>query len=836
MAVEKRNILLTNITEAMKYKGRGGRGNSNIPQRERMSHAINISNDYENFLNEALIEKETAKIKSNGKYAEFSGQKGYDLSTKSLENRTSGIRLLNVKTVNECTKATVYIPEGKEDFFRKRIMAYANEETKKGKAKHAELINSIEKIKLAGLESFWTDKTEKIPTRIPRKCEIWLRYEFDKAESEAWKSTEDEFHRICDMLNIVVNKSQRLIFPERIVKIVTADEQDLKNLLISFEYISEIQSVTEPTNFYTGLCVEEQKEWTDEFISRCTFNDTGVSVCLLDAGINDQHPLLIPAIQTNGLHVIDSEWGTYDSPNYRGHGTEMAGVILYDDLQKTIESCDSVCINHKIESVKILPNCGKNPSDLYGALTQDAVSYAEISNPSNNRIICMAVTAKAATDDSDDVGKPTSWSAAVDEITVGTMEKDGESHRLFLVSAGNVDINVFSEGVNYPDGNSLEMIHNPGQSWNAITIGGYSGKIDIEEGEFDGFSALAEKGALSPYSTTSALWSNRWPVKPEVLFNAGNIITNGSDYSNCPDLELLTTNYKPEKNIFSTICATSAATAQAANFSAKLCAEYPNLWPETIRALMIHSADWTDVMRRQFCPIEKDINKSIRRNLLRNCGYGIPNLQRAIQCVDNSVNMIVQSEIQPYKKENGSVKMNEMHIHEFPWPRDVLLELGEVQTKLKVTLSYFIEPSPGEVGWTNRYKYPSCGLRFEVKNADQTLDDFKGKVNLLARDEDGSREYHSQTTKWYLGPKNRDVGSIHSDYLIESAANLSEMEYVAIYPVGGWWKDRTYLGKSESKVRYSLVITISTEETEVDLYTPIINQIENRIPVAIPVV
>ena len=212
-------------------------------------------------------------------------------------------------------------------------------------------------------------------------------------------------------------------------------------------------------------------------------------------------------------------------------------------------------------------------------------------------------------------------------------------------------------------------------------------------------------------------------------------------------------------------------------------------------------------------------------------------MERAIQCANNSVNMIVQGEIQPFAKEKSTAKMKEMHIHEFPWPRDVLLGLGDAQVKLRVTLSYYIEPSPGEVGWKDRYRYPSCGLRFEINSTNQSLEEFKAKVNIIARaedhDEDDSTNGFSGND-WYLGPNNRNVGSIHSDYIIANAADLCESKYVAVYPVGGWWKERVYLGKSENKVRYALIVSLSTPETNVDLYTPIITQIGTAISVAVP--
>ena len=840
MAVEKRNILLTGVTENMQYKGTGGRGKKRIPPRNRSAHAGYIGGRYESFINQVLSQKQVAAIKMKGMYAEFSGMQNFELVTKSLENRRSGIRLLNVQNVDGCMKATVYIPEGKEDFFRSRITAYANQDTPKGNPKHADLIGSIDDIKQAMLESFWTDKLDALPSEVTINCEIWLRYDMEKEESEHWNSVEGKFHNVCDELGISVDKTKHILFPERMVKMAMANRQMLKELLDSFEYVTEIRRASEPTSFFTEMRREDQREWSQDLLSRCSFIDSGVSVCLLDAGMNDQHPLIAPAVLNNGLHAVKDEWGTRDNIHYNGddgHGTEMAGIILYNNLQDALESGDPITVNHKIESVKILPNRGQNPRDLYGAYTQEAVLKAEIDNPDKKRIMCMAVTSKEELDNPDEAGKPTSWSAALDEITSGANEEDNP-HRLFVVSAGNIHPSVFSEGVPYPDRNAIELVQNPGQSWNAITVGGYSDKVDIKENDLRGFFALAPRGALSPYSSTSASWKKSWPVKPEVLFNAGNVATNGSDYLSCNDLSLLTTNFEPQKKLYSTIWATSAATAQAAYFSARLLAEYPDIWPETIRALMIHSADWTNEMRHQFCPAEDDLTKGQRRNLLRHCGYGIPNLDRAIQCANNSVNMIVQGEIQPYIKEKSTPRMNEMHIHTLPWPKDVLLELGEKQVKLKVTLSYYIEPSPGEVGWKDRYRYPSCGLRFEINNPTQSIEEFKAKVNIIARAEDHDEDNSSKGASgnnWYLGPNNRNVGSIHSDFIIANAAELCDSKYVAVYPVGGWWKERAYLGKSENKVRYSLVVSLSTPETNVDLYTPIINQIGTMIPVSVPI-
>jgi hypothetical protein len=67
-----------------------------------------------------------------------------------------------------------------------------------------------------------------------------------------------------------------------------------------------------------------------------------------------------------------------------------------------------------------------------------------------------------------------------------------------------------------------------------------------------------------------------------------------------------------------------------------------------------------------------------------------------------------------------------MNLYKLPWPDDILLNLGEVEVKLKLTLSYFIEPGPGEIGWKDRYRYPSALLRFDLKRPDE--DEYKERI------------------------------------------------------------------------------------------------------------
>ena len=180
------------------------------------------------------------------------------------------------------------------------------------------------------------------------------------------------------------------------------------------------------------------------------------------------------------------------------------------------------------------------------------------------------------------------------------------------------------------------------------------------------------------------------------------------------DLQLLTTAHDfVVRRPFTTFGDTSAAAALAARFAAIVWAKYPRLTPEAIRALMIHSAEWTPAMLARFRDAQGVVDY---RNLLRCFGYGVPNLRRLLSSLDNSLTLVAESEIQPFFREDGRIKTREMRPHALPWPTEALTAIPNAAVTMRVTLSYFVEPSPGARGWTPRYGYQSHGLRFAVRN------------------------------------------------------------------------------------------------------------------------
>ncbi len=402
---------------------------------------------------------------------------------------------------------------------------------------------------------------------------------------------------------------------------------------------------------------------------------------------------------------------------------------------------------------------------------------------------------------------------------------DGMHPRLFVVSAGNcLDQNAW---LTHPVHLETESIHDPAQSWNALTVGAYTDKVQITGQDTEHYQPIAVAGSLSPFTSTSFTWQKGAPWKPDVVVEGGNAGRDGDFACGMPSLSLLTTHHGLQERLFTTTNATSAATALVARMAARISAEYPALWPETVRALIVHSARWTPQMEIEFLG---GATPTARRNkLLRHCGYGVPSLERALWSAGDSLTLIVQDSVQPFYKTKDGVKTKDMHLHALPWPNDALLDLGELNVSLRVTLSYFIEPNPGARGAGSKYSYQSHALRFEVRRPGESTKHFLSRINRLARDEEEGTSTAAPDPDWTVGDQLRRRGSLHSDVWNGSAAELADRGFVAVYPAAGWWRRRAKLQRYDRHARYALIVSIEAPESPIDLYALVAAKIEAEI-------
>lgn len=149
-----------------------------------------------------------------------------------------------------------------------------------------------------------------------------------------------------------------------------------------------------------------------------------------------------------------------------------------------------------------------------------------------------------------------------------------------------------------------------------------------------------------------------------------------------------------------------------------------------------------------------------------------------------------------------------------------------------MTLSYCIEPGTGEVGWKDRYRYPSSLLRFDVRSALETEQLFKSRINIVIQNEETDAYENGSPIQWVIGQNNRNRGSAHSECWVGNAADSAGSNIIGVFLASGWWKTSKHLRNASSTVRYSLVVSLSTLSEQIDLYTPIVMNI--RVPIEIP--
>lgn len=271
MPVEKRNIFLHETQHALPYVSKRKRSDASFPCRENpKAHAAFILQKLEACRQQDYDQKQVAAIRhKEGIYLEFSGAAGYDLLTKSFDNYSSGIRLLNVREDGQddekIVRATVYVPAEKTTYFLDKIQSYSEslDTLEAGQnPKNDSLVRSIEDVKLALLEAFWVGKVEDIPSDVPAWCEIWLRYE--KSDHAA---AEQDLSTCCEEFGIELN-SKCIVFPERVVRLVRGTRTQLSMLLEGCNYLAEIRRAQEPTSFFDELTGSEQKEWVNDLLSR----------------------------------------------------------------------------------------------------------------------------------------------------------------------------------------------------------------------------------------------------------------------------------------------------------------------------------------------------------------------------------------------------------------------------------------------------------------------------------------------------------------------------------------------------------------------------------------
>ncbi|MCJ7857676.1 S8 family peptidase [Corynebacterium kalidii] len=837
------HLFVAGFSDTREFSARRG-GKQRVRTVDRRSHGNKVLTDTNKALTETDLRRKALsdlddRLRATGSIIVIEGDSAkyplkLDKLSKLTPHRTSPkqpqwlLLSFHAATDDLPERAVVWVSDDHRETFLKLFQDFLEKETRNSNPKNHELIANMAEVRAAFLRDLWTSDGEP-PTRGKHWWQLWLR------------STEEAlpaFEAFADMFGLR-RRERSLQLSGRLVVWVEATWEELIPLPSTPVPIAEIRS-PDFIDTVEDLSRMIQQEHVTDLADRVTPPDLDApAVCLLDSGVLRAHSLLRDALAHSDHQAING-WPA-DNTATHAHGTSMAGLALYGPhLDDHFTTTQTVPLLHRLESVRMVPDRREPKIEIAdrGTATTEAVALPEITYP-RPRVFCLTLS---STPDGRP-GEPTLWSAAIDAIAAGTdsmregdqfrliSDPDPHSSRLFVIAAGNLNPPHYQE--KHRQASAVSAIQDPAQAWNALTVGASTQLTERpSDAQHDSWSPIAASGDLSPHSSTSLLFDHsKWPLKPDICMEGGNVLSDGKNiHERHPLLSLRSTGVTSDTALTSAN-ATSAATAQAARLAVLAMQRYPDYWPETIRGLLPHCAEWTPSMKREIDTARRGSKHEIEV-LLRTFGWGVPTEDAVLNSSRQAVTLVTQDQFTPF--EGREFSMRSLRLHDLPWPAEALEALGEKDVRLRVTLSYFIEPSASRRGWQRRHSYASHGLRFDLQDSTETQQQFIARVsNTAQREEEGNSPGKDASKRWTLGPRRQGLGSLHQDDWYGTGAELSRCNSLAVFPVGGWWKYNKRTGREGQPVRYALLLSLQTQEEGVDLYTPIATQLQVPVPTMI---
>ncbi|WP_167393456.1 S8 family peptidase [Azospirillum oryzae] len=668
------------------------------------------------------------------------------------------------------------------------------------------LFESAASFKIAKVEDLWTDALENFPREKGAvEWEIWIRDQMKAA-----------FDAAVEQLGIKIYGR-----PSKFVDILVyngfATKAAISRLVAQSAAVVELRGASNFIAQHADLPPPKRLAQIQSIAQRVVPPPNQAPwVTLLDTGVNPASSLIAPALPTERCRTITSAWDSFDSD---GHGSKMAGIALYGDLENVASGNDPIYLEVGLESMAVF-----NPKSTVRIPGRDAirrgVDLAE-SKAAHSRVYCLAATAVGELED----GRPTSTSSTLDDLAFG----DGKNTRLFCVAVGNVHTTATEpyQVSSYHTFNEQHGIQSPAQALNVLSVGALTNKCS-------GPSPLADAGGLSPRSRTAQSWEAR-RHKPDILMEGGNHgIDPGGKTSRPygPDM-IATTSNDPIRKPITLTGDTSAACAAAARLAGRVMARYPAMRPETVRGLLVHCADWTPTMRaRREALIAGGMPEEYANLATLDCfGWGVPNEERLFWSAGNALTLIAEDDLQPYERNPGKgVTLKEMKSFRLPWPDKALTALGATEIELRCTLSYFVQPDPHSAGLERLQQYPSHRLQFDFQRFEESERRAQRRVNRAI----SAPEPAGEDLGWLLGPKRRTRGTLHHDVWRGPAYQLVGRRMINVTPIRGWWATNQQVSPENVPVRFSLIVSIRTPETTNDLVTEVRNLIPARVLIDMP--
>lgn len=570
----------------------------------------------------------------------------------------------------------------------------------------------------------------------------------------------------------------------------------LKDLVINYPFVFEVTEIEK----ISVLDSEEDGGINFEIdILPPEFNSPEVGV--IDSGIMEGHKYFAGAINSGSSKCyIQGETSTADEVKGGGHGTKVAGAILYPNGVSNLSTPYRLpCF---IRNLKVLDNSNHLVSKFPAALMKEIVDDNSDCSIFNLSINSTAVFRKK---------HMSSWAASIDSMIY-------TNNVLFVISTGNISRDLIKyyirSGDNYPFylQKPYGKIANPAQSSFALSVG----SINHAQFEDNDWMSLGKEGDVSAFSRIgSGIWGE---IKPDVVEYGGGLVKSKNNLHLIKEnentvTELIRSTLYGGGTYAKDSSGTSFAAPKVTHIVAQLKKMYPNENINLLRALVIQGA------RLPNHHFQNPTKESIEH-----FGYGLPSLERVTTNKEQRISFF----------NTGSISAEEGHIYSLKLPDSLTNQGDEYDILIEVTLAY-----TAKVRRTRQKtkSYLATWLDWATSKLDESYNDFKDYtlkvIDNVATEYDKEKRDSLSDFPWKIRERadwgavrdiSRNNSSAQKDWAIIKSYDLPKEISFAVRAHKGW-------DKNKQKVPYALTVSIEVLNLSLPIYELI--RIENEIEIPV---
>lgn len=575
---------------------------------------------------------------------------------------------------------------------------------------------------------------------------------------------------------------------------IEIDGDGLRDLVLNFAYIFE---VVEPDDIELPQFEDSEVADEQEPPTVTAPAPAAPTICVIDSGIQEGHPYLRAAIDTESSYsFLHNDGFVGDQVDGGGHGTRVAGAALFGESLPT-EDCSA---EYWLQNARVLNADNCMPRQIFPPKLIESVVAHFHESGKQTRIFNHSINAKTPCR----LRHMSAWSAAIDKLS---FEKDV----LIVQSSGNVDPRTFRHGNpgveehveagrQYPDFlyERSFRVSNPAHSFQALTVGAIT-YAQFKDEQWESFGQnFASPSAFS--RTGLGIWD---VIKPDVVEFGGDYLVSVSGDVSTPEHaadcfpHTVRSTLRGGPAISRDAVGTSFAAPKVARLAAKLQSTLPNEPCLLYRALIAQSARWPGWAYESDDPGQK-------LNYLRSFGYGIPSEERATS------NNIYRSTL--ISQGLQTIVPGKAKVFQIPIPSSLNRPGDNFDVRIEVTLSYAAQPRRTRRGFRG---YLSTWLEWKSSGINEPMNDFLGRI---FKDEEKGTSPDSMP--WELRKKvdsgiegvRRTAGTLQKDWAVVKSNQIPQTFCVAVLAHKGWSSDPT------TKAKFALAVSFESIGEELEIH------------------